>query len=139
MVTLITSVIEYCMDRMTCAFTSGLGSSMPSAEQLRSEPADAATTAPVWSGTVTASDRDGSTPEHPWRGIGLDVYERHMGDSRVGQLQRLRDISGEQLAAYPFRAVGVLGVAGGNGLDLIDPRCTDAVYGYDIYPMETTG
>jgi hypothetical protein len=73
-------------------------------------------------------------PEHPWRGIGLDVYERHMSDARVGQLQRLREITGEQLAAYPGRAVGVLGVAGGNGLDLIDPQAVEAVYGYDINP-----
>ncbi|MFJ5309561.1 hypothetical protein [Streptomyces sp. NPDC088350] len=83
---------------------------------------------------MTASDRRRSAPEHPWRGIQLDVYERHMGDPGVGQLQRLREITGEQLAAYPFRAVGVLGVAGGNGLDLVDPETTDAVYGYDINP-----
>jgi hypothetical protein len=57
-----------------------------------------------------------------------------MGDPRVGQLQRLHDITGEQLAAYPSRAIGVLGIAGGNGLDLIDPKTTDAVYGYDINP-----
>lgn len=55
-----------------------------------------------------------------------------MSDTRVGQLQRLHDITAEQLAAYPSRAIGVLGVAGGNGLDLIDPHTTDAVYGYDI-------
>ncbi|WP_202472399.1 MULTISPECIES: hypothetical protein [unclassified Streptomyces] len=86
------------------------------------------------SGAVPASDHEGGAPGHPWQGIDLDVYERHMADARVGQLQRLRDITGEQLAAYPFRAVGVLGVAGGNGLDLIDPRSTDVVYGYDINP-----
>jgi hypothetical protein len=57
-----------------------------------------------------------------------------MSDSRVGQLQRLGEITGEQLAAYPARAVAVLGIAGGNGLDLIDPQTTDAVYGYDINP-----
>ena len=57
-----------------------------------------------------------------------------MGDGRVGQLQMLHAITGEQLAAYPARAVGVLGVAGGNGLDLVDPETTDAVYGYDINP-----
>ncbi|WP_431047228.1 hypothetical protein ACQUSR_33825 [Streptomyces sp. P1-3] len=34
-----------------------------------------------------------------------DMYERHMDDPQVGQLQRLRDITGEQLAAYPFRSV----------------------------------
>jgi hypothetical protein len=47
---------------------------------------------------------------------------------------RLHEITGEQLAAYPSRAIGVLGIAGGNGLDLIDPETTDAVYGYDINP-----
>jgi hypothetical protein len=57
-----------------------------------------------------------------------------MRDPQVGQLQRLHDITREQLAAYPSRVVGVLGVAGGNGLDLIDPEATDAVYGYDIHP-----
>jgi len=57
-----------------------------------------------------------------------------MADPRVGQLQRLHEITGEQLAAYPSRAIGVLGIAGGNGLDLIDPENTDAVYGYDINP-----
>ena len=85
-----------------------------------------------WS--VTASSRRQGTPEHPWRRIDLDVYEQHMGDPRVGQLQRLHVITGEQLAAYPSRAIGVLGIAGGNGLDLIDPETTDAVYGYDINP-----
>jgi len=57
-----------------------------------------------------------------------------MSDARVGQLQRLHDIAGRQLAAYPSRTIGVLGIAGGNGLDLIDPQGTDAVYGYDINP-----
>jgi len=88
--------------------------------------------APGRSGAVTASDGRGGKPEHPWRGIDLDVYERHMSDAQVGQLQRLHDITEEQLAAYPARAIGLLGVAGGNGLDLINPRTTDAVFGYDI-------
>jgi hypothetical protein len=80
------------------------------------------------------SSPDHGQREHPWRGIDLDVYERHMSDAQVGQQQRLREITGEQLAAYPVRAVGVLGIAGGNGLDLIDPVTVDAVYGYDINP-----
>ncbi|WP_392671306.1 hypothetical protein [Streptomyces sp. LN785] len=91
---------------------------------------------------ATAPDPRRNSPEHPWRGIGLHVYERHMEDPRVGQLQRLRDITGEQLAAYPFRTIGILGIAGGNGLDLIDPQVTQAVYGYDInadYPSCRTG
>jgi hypothetical protein len=83
---------------------------------------------------MTSSNRGGETPEHPWRGIDLDVYERHMSDARVGQLQQLHDITKEQLASYPSRAIGILGIAGGNGLDLIDPQTTHAVYGYDINP-----
>ena len=72
---------------------------------------------------------------HPWLGIDLEVYERHMADPQVGQLQRLHEITGEQLATYPTRTVGVLGVAGGNGLDLIAPASVDAVYGYDVNPV----
>jgi len=76
----------------------------------------------------------GDDQTHPWLGIDLDVYERHMSDAQVGQLQRLHHITGRQLAAYPSRTIGVLGIAGGNGLDLIDPETIDAVYGYDINP-----
>jgi hypothetical protein len=72
------------------------------------------------------------TGNHPWPRIGLEVYERHMGDPSVGQLQALRDITGEQLKAIPSRSIGILGIAGGNGLDLIDPAFTDAIYGFDI-------
>jgi hypothetical protein len=88
--------------------------------------------APDLAAAVSAPDHNRGTSEHPWRGIDLDVYERHMSDARVGQLRQLHHITREQLAAYPSRTVGVLGVAGGNGLDLIDPETTDAVFGYDI-------
>ena len=57
-----------------------------------------------------------------------------MSDEQVGQLQVLHDITGEQLAEHPSRSIGVLGIAGGNGLDLIDSQTTDAVYGYDVNP-----
>ena len=57
-----------------------------------------------------------------------------MSDEQVGQLQLLHDITAEQLAAYPSRSIGLLGIAGGNGLDLIDPQNTNAVYGYDVNP-----
>lgn len=82
--------------------------------------------------TDPANTGDRATAGHPWREIDLDVYERHMSDARVGQLQLLHAITAEQLDAYPSRAIGVLGVAGGNGLDLIDPATIDAVHGYDI-------
>lgn len=50
-----------------------------------------------------------------------------MSDARVGHLQRLHDITAEQLARYPSRAIGVLGIAGATG-----STTTDAVYGHDI-------
>lgn len=78
---------------------------------------------------------DGSTePPHPWLGIPFHDYEQHMADGKVGQLQRLHEVTAQQLADHPSRTLGVLGVAGGNGLDLIDPHDVDAVYGYDINP-----
>ena len=83
---------------------------------------------------MSASEHRRGMPAHPWRGIDLNVYEQHMGDARVGQLQRLHEITEQQLTAYPSRTIGVLGIAGGNGLDLIDPETTDALYGYDINP-----
>lgn len=70
----------------------------------------------------------------PWRDIGLDVYEAHMGDAAVGQLERLHQLLGEQLHDHPARTIGILGVAGGNGLDMIDPRSADGVHGYDVNP-----
>lgn len=55
-----------------------------------------------------------------------------MGDQRVGQLARLREVTRDQFAATSSRRVGVLGVAGGNGLDVIDPAEVDVVFGYDV-------
>lgn len=71
---------------------------------------------------------------HPWLEIDLDVYERHMAAPGVGQLECLHRIMREQLADYPVATIGVLGVAGGNGLDNIDPSTIDSVDGYDINP-----
>ena len=72
--------------------------------------------------------------DHPWRDIGLEVYESHMSDDAVGQLQRLHEITRAQLADNPAHTIGILGIAGGNGLDLVDPDTVDSVYGYDINP-----
>ena len=71
--------------------------------------------------------------DHPWRDIGLEVYESHMSDDAVGQLQRLHEITRAQLADNPAQTIGILGIAGGNGLDLVD-QDTVAVHGYDINP-----
>ena len=76
--------------------------------------------------------------EHPWLGIDLDVYERHMTDASVSQIQRLREITEDQLVTHTPRTVGILGVAGGNGLDVIDPTAVDTVYGFDMIRATST-
>jgi len=57
-----------------------------------------------------------------------------MADPSVGQLDQLREITRQQVLAYSPRRIAVLGVAGGNGLDAIDPEEVEAVYGYDVNP-----
>lgn len=74
------------------------------------------------------------TGPHPWQGIPLDVYEAHMSDPTVGQLDQLHTITRDQLADYAPRTVAVLGIAGGNGLDLIDTTSVVEVHGYDLNP-----
>ena len=68
----------------------------------------------------------------PWLAVPLSGYERHM--EAVRQLGVLADLFAEALAACRPASVAVLGVAGGNGLDRIDPRVTARILGIDINP-----
>ena len=69
---------------------------------------------------------------NPWEEISLADYEAHMALDSVRQLQTLRRMMGEQLEAAPAGTVMILGVAGGNGLDLIGLDRFRRVYGVDI-------
>ena len=69
---------------------------------------------------------------NPWQGINLEIYENHMKSDAVFQLQTLNLITKEQLESYGHETVGILGVAGGNGLDQIDLPTTKKIYGFDI-------
>lgn len=71
--------------------------------------------------------------ENPWLHIALDDYERHMRSDSVRQLQALNRITREQLE-YRKRRVAILGAAGGNGLEHIDPAETEKVWAVDINP-----
>ncbi|WP_040197995.1 class I SAM-dependent methyltransferase [Candidatus Soleaferrea massiliensis] len=68
---------------------------------------------------------------NPWEEVPLQDYEAHMQLDDVFQLQTLHGIMQRQLDG-DARRVMILGVAGGNGLDLIDPERHDMVYGVDI-------
>jgi hypothetical protein len=69
---------------------------------------------------------------NPWQLIDLGMYENHMSSDEVYQLQTLNEITKEQLQDNQHTYVGVLGVAGGNGLDNIDILKTQKVYAVDI-------
>lgn len=74
------------------------------------------------------------SPANVWLDVPLDDYEGHMRAAGVGQLDVLRDLFAEALTVCRPASVAILGVAGGNGLDAIDPLSTTRVVGVDINP-----
>lgn len=69
---------------------------------------------------------------NPFLEIPLDIYEKHMSLENVQQLPILNSIMKKQLISYDVNSVMILGIAGGNGLEHIDIKKTDIVYGVDI-------
>ena len=57
-----------------------------------------------------------------------------MQSAPVGQLGVLSELFGEVLGTCRPESVAILGIAGGNGLEHIDPAVTHRVYGVDINP-----
>jgi hypothetical protein len=68
----------------------------------------------------------------PWLQVPLDDYERHMRSAAVGQLAVLDALFREAVVRWRPESVAILGIAGGNGLDAIDPSVTRRVVGIDI-------
>jgi len=71
---------------------------------------------------------------HPWLSVPLRDYEAHMNSQAVAQLTPLAVLFAEALAATKPASVAILGVAGGNGLDRIDPSVTRRIHAIDINP-----
>ncbi len=71
---------------------------------------------------------------NPWLAAPLEEYEAHMRSPRVDQLAKLAELFGRALELRRPESVAVLGIAGGNGLDRIDPAVTKRIIGYDINP-----
>lgn len=69
---------------------------------------------------------------NPWLAIELSDYENHMCFQSVYQLQTLNEMMEGQINKYGVKTVMILGVAGGNGLNHINPGKIDKVYGVDI-------
>lgn len=68
----------------------------------------------------------------PWENVELSDYETHMQLSNVYQLQTLNKIMHDQFYDYPVKTITILGIAGGNGLEHIDPEKFSQVTGIDI-------
>ena len=72
--------------------------------------------------------------KNPWETISLYDYENHMSLDSVKQLQTLNEIMRDQFNRYNVTTAMILGVAGGNGLNNINPKHFNKVYGVDINP-----
>lgn len=69
---------------------------------------------------------------NPWKTVDINDYEEHMKLDSVQQLQTLNEIMNDQFYRYPTSAIMILGIAGGNGLNHIEPGKIDKVFGVDI-------
>jgi threonine dehydrogenase-like Zn-dependent dehydrogenase len=69
-----------------------------------------------------------------WLDVPLHDYEGHMGSPLVDQLAPLARLFADALVRLRPASVAVLGVAGGNGLEHIDPAVTSRVVGIDVNP-----
>jgi hypothetical protein len=72
---------------------------------------------------------------NPWLSIPLADYEGHMCSPEVQQLGALSELFGVALGRCLPASVAVLGIAGGNGLEQVDPRITKRVVGLDVNPF----
>jgi SAM-dependent methyltransferase len=72
--------------------------------------------------------------DNPWLHIPLADYEAHMASAAVGQAALLADLFAAALARHQPPSVALLGCAGGNGLDRVDPAVTPRTVGIDLNP-----
>src|SRR4051812_29814524 len=70
----------------------------------------------------------------PWLNLPLADYEGHMSAPGVRQANLLADVFASALEESQPASVAVIGCAGGNGFDRIDPLRVARVVGFDINP-----
>jgi hypothetical protein len=74
------------------------------------------------------------TTNNPWLNIPLDDYEGHMAHPGVGQAGVLADLLEQSIARWAPSGVAIIGCAGGNGLDRINPGTATKVVAVDLNP-----
>ncbi|HEX3835699.1 MAG TPA: class I SAM-dependent methyltransferase [Steroidobacteraceae bacterium] len=72
--------------------------------------------------------------ESPWLKIPLADYEAHMAAPNIDQASLLADVFSTLLRRFQPASVAVIGCAGGNGFEHIDPHMTTRVVTVDINP-----
>ena len=70
--------------------------------------------------------------KNPWEKVKLSDYENHMALDSVRQLQVLNQMMKGQLNQYDVQSAMILGIAGGNGLEHVDVKKLNKVYGIDV-------
>src|SRR5690349_12421222 len=68
----------------------------------------------------------------PWLNLPLSDYEGHMSAPNVGQAELIADVLSSALEEFRPASVAVVGCAGGNGFDRINPSDVTRVVGVDI-------
>lgn len=76
--------------------------------------------------------------KNPWLEIPLQDYEAHMALPQIAQAQMLGDLLAEMCATHHPRSIALIGCAGGNGLERLDPACFTRVVAVDINPQYVT-
>jgi hypothetical protein len=71
---------------------------------------------------------------NPWLQVPLADYEAHMALPSVAQAQLLGATLHRVVSEFRPRSLAVLGVAGGNGLELIDPEIVGRLVAVDLNP-----
>jgi len=71
---------------------------------------------------------------NPWLDIPLSDYEGHMALPQVDQARMLAEQLATVLELHRPCSVALIGCAGGNGFERIDPHATSRVVGVDINP-----
>ena len=69
---------------------------------------------------------------NPWLAVPLSDYEGHMRSANVEQLDALSELFAKALSIARPASVAILGIAGGNGLEHIDPDHTTRIIGIDV-------
>jgi hypothetical protein len=71
---------------------------------------------------------------NPWLEIPITDYEAHMAFPSVGQAQLLSTALRRTVAEFQPRSLAVLGVAGGNGLEVVERAVVRRVVALDFNP-----